>query len=60
MSKCDSLSWRGASPFPAEAARDASASDKIVSAILGSAIAAVMLSWFALLGYVGWKVAEAL
>ena len=34
--------------------------DRFVSAVLGSAIAAVTLSWFALLGYVGWKIAESL
>ncbi|AZO80995.1 MULTISPECIES: acyltransferase [unclassified Bosea (in: a-proteobacteria)] len=44
----------------AEAAREASASDKVVGGILGTAIVAVTLSWFALLGYVGWKIAESL
>ncbi|MEI5664943.1 acyltransferase [Bosea sp. CCNWLW174] len=34
--------------------------DGLVRAVLGSAIAAVTLSWFALLGYVGWKIAESL
>lgn len=48
------------SDIAAEAARAASASDKVVGAILGTAIAAVMLSWFALLGYVGWRIAESL
>lgn len=33
---------------------------RLVSAVLGIAIAAVTLSWFALLGYVGWKIAESL
>jgi len=35
-------------------------SDKLVSAVLGTAIAAVTLSWFALLGYLGWTIAESL
>ncbi|RXT46364.1 hypothetical protein B6S44_26495 [Bosea sp. Tri-44] len=48
------------SEIVAEAAREASVSDKIVGGILGTAIAAVTLSWFALLGYVGWKIAESL
>ncbi|MCV9939492.1 acyltransferase [Boseaceae bacterium BT-24-1] len=43
-----------------EAAREMSVSDKLVGGILGTAIAAVTLSWFALLGYVGWKIAESL
>ena len=34
--------------------------DKLVSAVLGMAIAAVTLSWFALLGYLGWTIAESL
>jgi len=34
--------------------------DRLVAAVLGTAIAAVTLSWFALLGYVGWSIAEAL
>lgn len=33
---------------------------RLVGAVLGTAIAAVTLSWFALLGYVGWKIAESL
>ncbi|CAN7242553.1 acyltransferase family protein [Bosea sp. LjRoot237] len=58
--------WLESEPSPpmsdiaVEAAREATASDKVVSAILGTAIATVMLSWFALLGYVGWKIAGAL
>ena len=35
-------------------------SDKLLSAALGMAIAAVTLSWFALLGYLGWTIAESL
>lgn len=34
--------------------------DKLVSAVLGMAIAAVTLSWFALLGYLGWRIVETL
>lgn len=33
---------------------------RLAGAMLGTAIAAITLSWFALLGYVGWKIAEAL
>jgi len=43
-----------------EAASETQASDRLVGAILGTAIAAVTLSWFALLGYVGWAIVEAL
>lgn len=48
------------SDIAAEAARHVSVSDTIVAGILGTAIVAVTLSWFALLGYVGWKIAETL
>jgi len=48
------------SDIAVEAARDASVSDKIVGAILGTAMVAVTLSWVALLGYVGWKIAGSL
>ncbi|WID94957.1 acyltransferase [Bosea vestrisii] len=48
------------SDIAGEAAREASVSDNLVSAILGTAMVAVTLSWFALLGYVGWKIAESL
>lgn len=48
------------SAIAADAAREASAGDKVAGAILGTAIAAVMLSWFALLGYVGWRIVESL
>jgi peptidoglycan/LPS O-acetylase OafA/YrhL len=33
---------------------------RLIGAILGAAIVAVALSWFALLGYVGWRIAESL
>lgn len=36
------------------------ADDRLVGAVLGTAIAAVTLSWFALLGYVGWRIVETL
>ncbi|MCP4563039.1 MAG: acyltransferase [Bosea sp.] len=42
------------------AAPEHRAGDRLVAAVLGTAIAAVTLSWFALLGYVGWSIAEAL
>ncbi|HEV7323819.1 MAG TPA: acyltransferase [Bosea sp. (in: a-proteobacteria)] len=42
------------------AAPEAPASDRLVGAILGTAIAAVTLGWFALLGYVGWTIVESL
>lgn len=42
------------------AAPEAPASGRLVGAILGTAIAAVTLSWFALLGYVGWAIVESL
>ncbi|MGX1788314.1 acyltransferase family protein [Bosea sp. NPDC055332] len=43
-----------------DTAQERHSGDGLVSAILGTAIAAVALSWFALLGYVGWKIAESL
>jgi peptidoglycan/LPS O-acetylase OafA/YrhL len=42
------------------AAPEAAASDRLLGAVLGIAIAAVTLSWFALLGYVGWAIVESL
>ena len=52
------------SPVPVdvtvEAASKTHANDRLLSALLGTAIVAVALSWFALLGYVGWRVAEML
>jgi peptidoglycan/LPS O-acetylase OafA/YrhL len=40
-----------------EGTRKAPASDTVASTILGTALVAASLSWFALLGYVGWKMA---
>lgn len=37
-----------------------SVGNRLAGAVLGTAIAAVTLSWFALLGYVGWRIAESL
>lgn len=51
---------REAEPALYDIAPASHASDKLVGTILGTAIAAVALSWFALLGYVGWKIAESL
>lgn len=43
-----------------DAEPETQASDRLVGAILGTAIAVVTLSWFALLGYVGWAIVESL
>jgi peptidoglycan/LPS O-acetylase OafA/YrhL len=43
-----------------EAAPEIHVNEKLVGALLGVAIVAALLSWFALLGYLGWKIAESL
>jgi peptidoglycan/LPS O-acetylase OafA/YrhL len=48
------------SEIVADAAPETQSSDRLVGAILGTAIAVVTLSWFALLGYVGWAIVESL
>jgi peptidoglycan/LPS O-acetylase OafA/YrhL len=45
---------------PVEVDRGARTSDRALTTIIGTAIASVMLSWLALLGYVAWKIADLL